>query len=173
MTFDLQPTLKGERLELRPLRPQDFDDLYAVAVDPLIWEQHPAKNRHEREAFTKLFQESLDSGGALVATDTKTGKIIGSSRYHAYDPERSEIEIGWTFLARMYWGGAYNREMKRLMLEHAFRYVESVIFVVGVDNIRSQRAMEKIGGVRTGSRPDANGHESYVYRITAAEYAGR
>jgi len=173
MNFDLQPTLKGELVTLRPLREDDFDDLYAVAADPLIWEQHPAKNRHEIEAFTALFKESMKSGGALVAVDTPTGKIIGSSRYHAYNPEQSEIEIGWTFLARAYWGGTYNREMKRLMLEHAFRFVDVVIFLVGIDNVRSQRAMEKIGGVRDGSRPDANGNESYVYRITAGEFAGR
>lgn len=172
MSFELQPTLKGDRLELRPLRTEDFDNLYAVASDPLIWEQHPVKTRSEPEGYKAFFEESLKSGGALVATDTKTGKIIGSSRYHGYDAEKREIEIGWTFLARMYWGGAYNREMKRLMLEHAFRFVDSVIFVVGVDNVRSQRAVEKIGGVRAGSRPDAGGNESYVYRIMASDFAG-
>jgi len=168
MPFELQPILQGELLLLRPLRSDDFHDLYSVAADPLIWEQHPAKDRYREEVFKEFFREALESGGALAAIDAKDGRVIGSSRFHGYDEERSEIEIGWTFLARSHWGGHYNREMKRLMLRHAFRFVESVIFVVGAQNLRSQRAMEKIGGVRVGSRRDANGRESFVYRITAS-----
>lgn len=176
MVFDLQPTLKGELIELRPLREVDYDDLYAVAADPLIWEQHPNNNRHEPEIFQAFFRDALESGGGLVAIDARTRQIIGSSRFHGYDAERREVEIGWTFLARSYWGGTCNREMKRLMLEHAFRFVDSVVFLVGPRNVRSQRAMEKIGGVRVGARPNAEGRESYVYQITAASFwpqAGR
>ena len=164
--FDLQPILKGELLALRPLRPEDFDHLYAVASDPLLWEQHPAWDRYKCEVFTKLFREGLASGGALAAVDSRDGKIIGSSRFHRYEPARSEIEIGWTFLARSHWGGIYNREMKRLMLEHAFRFVDHVVFLVAPQNFRSQRAMEKIGGVRCGTRSDASGRDSLVYQIT-------
>jgi len=143
MSFDLQPILKGKLLELRPLRPEDFHDLYAVASDPLIWEQHPIKDRYKEEVFNAFFREALESGGALIANDSKDGQVIGSSRFHGYDKEKSEIEIGWTFLARSHWGGIYNREMKQLMLRHAFQFVNSVIFLVGPQNLRSQRAMEK------------------------------
>ncbi len=118
MSFDLQPHLKGELIELRPLMPEDCDGLFGVASDPLIWEQHPESDR--------------------------------STRFHGYAPERSEIEIGWTFLARKYWGGRYNRELKDLMLAHAFKFVENVVFYVGQNNIRSQRATEKIGGIKSG-----------------------
>lgn len=118
--FDLQPILKGELLTLRPLRAEDYNQLYAVASDPLIWEQHPAWDRYQPQVFAALFRESLASGGALIAIDGKDGKVIGSSRFHGYDPTRNEIEIGWTFLARSHWGGAYNGEMKQLMLRHAF-----------------------------------------------------
>ena len=166
MSFDLQPVLKGELLGLRPLRPEDFNDLYAVASDPLIWEQHPIKDRYKEEVFKGFFREALESGGALIAIDSKDGQVIGSSRFHGYDKEKSEIEIGWTFLARSHWGGIYNREMKQLMLRHAFQFVNSVIFLVGPQNLRSQRAMEKIGGVRLGSRCDGGGRESFVYQIT-------
>ena len=103
----------------------------------------------------------------MIATDSKDGQVIGSSRFHGYDEKKSEIEIGWTFLARSHWGGIYNREMKQLMLRHAFRFVNRVIFLVGTRNLRSQRAMEKIGGVRVGSRTDSSGRESFVYQITA------
>jgi N-acetyltransferase len=172
VAFDCQPVLKGELVELRPLRAEDYDDLYAVASDPLIWEQHPVKDRCEEKGFKLFFAEALASGGALIAIDTKTRGVIGSSRFHGYDQEKSEIEIGWTFLARSHWGGRYNGEMKRLMLEHAFRFVRSVVFLVGPQNMRSQRAVEKIGAVRAGSRLDAAGRESYVYRITAPPKSG-
>ena len=168
MPFDLQPTLKGELLTLRPLRPEDFHDLYAVAADPLIWEQHPNRDRHREEVFRQFFHEALESGGALIVIDSDSDQVIGSSRYHAYDLEKSEIEIGWTFLARSRWGGLYNREMKQLMLRHAFRFVKKVVFLVGPQNLRSQRALEKIGAVREGPRLDASGRDSLVYQITAS-----
>jgi N-acetyltransferase len=171
MSFDFQPTLKGELLELRPLRAEDFHDLYAAASDPLIWEQHPVRDRYKEEVFRGFFREALESGAALIAIDSKDGQVIGSSRFHGYDEETSEIEIGWTFLARSHWGGIYNREMKRLMLQHAFKFVKSVIFLIGPQNVRSQRAIEKIGGVRGGSRPDGGGRESFVYQITASTFA--
>ncbi len=171
MPFDLQPILKGELLELRPLRAEDFHDLYAVAADPLIWAQHPSKDRYKEEVFKLFFREAMESGGALIAIDSKDDRVIGSSRFHRYDKENSEIEIGWTFLARSHWGGIYNREMKQIMLRHAFRFVSSVIFLVGPQNLRSQRAVEKIGGVLVGSRTDGGGRESFVYQITASTFA--
>ena len=171
MPFELQPVLKGELLELRPLRAGDFHDLYAVAADPLIWKQHPSSDRYKEEVFKEFFREAMESGGALIAVDSAPGRVIGSSRFHGYDEQKSEIEIGWTFLARSHWGGAYNGEMKRLMLGHAFRFVESVIFLIGPQNLRSQRAIEKIGGVRVGSRADNVGRESFVYRITVPAFA--
>ena len=170
MPFELQPTLAGTLLELRPLRPDDFDQLFAVASDPLIWEQHPESDRHREDRFRVFFGGALESGGALAALDSEDGRMIGSSRYHGYDPDRNEIEIGWTFLARSHWGGRHNREMKRLMLEHAFRFVDTVMFMVGLTNFRSQRAVEKIGGVQAGTR-FANGRTSFLYRITAESFS--
>jgi RimJ/RimL family protein N-acetyltransferase len=169
---DLQPVLKGRLIELRPLRPDDFDELFAVAADPLIWEQHPASDRYQEAVFREFFREALECRGALVVLDVRDGRVIGSSRYYGYDPTRSEIEIGWTFLARECWGGRYNGELKQLMLRHAFGFVERVLFLVGPRNIRSQRAVEKIGGRRVGSRVDASGRESVIFEITAAMYAG-
>ena len=163
MPFDLQPVLKGDLLELRPLRPEDFQALYAVASDPLIWEQHPAQDRYKEEVFRAFFGDALKSNGALIATDLKDGRVIGSSRFHGYDPQKSEVEIGWTFLSRSHWGGLYNNEMKKLMLRHAFQFVTSVIFVIGPQNFRSQKAVEKIGAVRAGERPDG----SLIYQITS------
>ena len=173
MPFELQPVLTGELLELRPLRAEDFRDLYAVASDPLIWEQHPAGDRYREDVFREFFREALESGGALVAVDLKDGRVVGSSRFLGYDEAEGEVEIGWTFLARSHWGGRFNGEMKRLMLRHAFRFVRSVVFLVGPQNFRSQRAVEKIGGVREGSRPNAAGRDSFLYRLTAEAFARR
>jgi RimJ/RimL family protein N-acetyltransferase len=164
--FDLQPTLTGERLELRPLRAEDWDALYAAASDPLIWEQHPESDRYKPDVFRRYFDGGLASGGAFVVIDRRTGQIVGSSRYHGFDEAAGEIEIGWTFLTRQYWGGSYNREMKTLMLDHAFRFVERVLFNVGATNYRSQRAMEKIGGTRAGTRMNSLGVDSVVFVVT-------
>ena len=114
--FDAQPHLIGDLVELRPLGEADFPALFAVAADPLIWEEHPEPNRHQGDAFRAFFDAHLASGGALLALDRRTGEVIGTSRFHGYDPERSEVEIGWTFLARSRWGGRYNGDMKALML---------------------------------------------------------
>src|SRR6266545_5333822 len=158
MQFDLQPNLRGELIELRPLTPEDWNDLFAVASDPLIWEQHPESDRYKEEVFRAFFQGALESGGAFVVIDAKNQKIIGSTRFHGYDPAKSEIEIGWTFLARKYWGGRYNREMKRLMLDHAFKFVGNVVFYVGETNVRSQKATEKIGAVKSGTAEKVYGN---------------
>jgi RimJ/RimL family protein N-acetyltransferase len=173
VSFDRQPLLRGELLELRPLRSQDFEALFQVAADPLIWEQHPERNRYQEATFRAFFDEALTSGGALVALDRANGHVIGSSRYHGYDADRSVIEIGWSFLARAYWGGRYNGEMKRLMVEHAFTSVKRVVFIIGLDNRRSQRAVEKIGGMRAGTTVDAHGRERVVYELTPELFSRR
>jgi RimJ/RimL family protein N-acetyltransferase len=155
----------GELVEVRPLRAEDYDRLYAVAADPLLWEQHPAE-RWREDVFRAFFEESLATGGALLVLDRATGETIGSSRYHGYDEERSEVEIGWTFLARRCWGGAYNRDLKALMVGHAFASVDTVLFLVHPQNVRSQRAVEKLGAVRAGERTDGNGDVSFAYALS-------
>lgn len=169
MHFDFQPVLHGKKLNLRPLRVEDFDALFEAASDPLIWEQHPAKNRHQEREFQQFFLAAMDSGGALVVIDNSNGRVIGSSRFYGFEAEKSEIEIGWTFLARRYWGGDFNRELKALMLRHALHFVEHVVFIVGPDNIRSQRAVEKIGAQRICDRPDAGGLLSRAYRVSRGD----
>jgi RimJ/RimL family protein N-acetyltransferase len=166
MSFDLQPHLKGELIELRPLMPEDWDNLFAAASDPLIWEQHPANDRYKEDVFQSYFIEALECGGAFAIIDRKTERIIGSTRFYGYAPEKSEIEIGWTFLTRDYWGGCYNRELKDLMLAHAFKFVENAVFYVGENNIRSQKATEKIGAAKDGlvKRADGSGRLALTVR---------
>jgi N-acetyltransferase len=143
--FIWRTNLEGDALLLRSLIEEDFEALYTAASDPLIWEQHPSNNRWQREVFASFFKDGLASNGALVVIDKSKNQIIGTSRYYDYDSQKKEVAIGFTFLARAYWGGATNAELKRLMIENAFRRVNTIWFHVGPDNVRSQKAMEKIG----------------------------
>jgi RimJ/RimL family protein N-acetyltransferase len=168
--FDREPVLEGDLIQLRPLRERDFPSLYAVASDPLVWEQHPSKDRTQRVIFRRWFDDALASGGALAVIDRRDGRIIGTSRFDRYEPGRSEVEIGWTFLARSHWGGRYNAEVKRLMLRHAFCSVRTVVFRVHSLNLRSQRAVEKLGAVRVGTEIDPHGRgENHAFRLEAPD----
>lgn len=175
--LDRQPLLEGERLTLRPLCPEDWDALFAIAADPLIWEQHPAHDRWREPVFRAFFADALAGGGALVAIEKATGTIIGGSRFEGLvEAGGGSVEIGWTFLARRCWGGGFNHEMKRLMLAHALASVAECRFVVGKDNTRSCRALAAIGARltdRTEERIMAGGaaipHVTYV--ITREDFA--
>lgn len=142
---DWRPTLRGDTIHLRPLRADDLDALHAAASDPLVWAQHSEPNRHERPVFERFFAGALASGGAMAVIDAATGRIIGSSRYYDWNPADQSVVVGYTFLERAAWGGRINRELKRLMLGHAFLHARRVWFHVSPGNIRSQKALERIG----------------------------
>lgn len=173
--LDLQPTLVGKTITLRPITLSDCEELYLAASDPLIWELHPDPLRYQRDVFQRNFLEgALASKSAFVAIENASQKIIGSSRYYDLDETNREIAIGFTFLVRKHWGGATNAEMKSLLLKHAFHHVNTVWFHVGIQNWRSRRAMEKIGGVFTheGVRViNGNASEHAYYKIVAADFA--
>jgi RimJ/RimL family protein N-acetyltransferase len=177
MKFDLQPSLHNELIRIQPLENGDFEVLYAVAADPLIWEQHPNKERYQRDVFQNFFKGAIESKGAFRVLDNGNGELIGSSRYYDLDEAQRQVAIGYTFIARSRWGGNYNLALKTLMLDHAFRFVDRVIFHVGVDNWRSRRAMEKIGGIYIGEEPVAYVGEpsrpNAVFKIDAADWANR
>jgi RimJ/RimL family protein N-acetyltransferase len=143
--FELQPSLQNEFIKIEPLLSTDFERLYQVASDPLIWEQHPNKERYQREVFKTFFEGAIESGGAFLVFNNINGELIGSSRYYEYFPAEQSIAIGYTFISRSHWGGTYNPALKKLMLDHAFRFVDNVIFHIGVNNVRSQKAIEKLG----------------------------
>ena len=171
-TINLQPThLKNSLVQLVPLQENDFETLYAIAADPLIWEQHPQKERYQKAVFQTFFNEAIASKSAFLVLDVKTGTPIGSSRYYEYDAAAQTIAIGYTFLARAYWGGAYNQALKALMLHYIFNYVTTVIFHIGPHNIRSQKAVLKLGAQKIeDATPPANGEERFVYSLTKDTY---
>lgn len=167
--MNLQPTLNGAFFKLSPLNNEDYVELLKAASDPLIWEMHPQPNRYQPEVFKLFFAEALASSGALAIRDQKTSEIIGTSRFYDYSDEKLSVVIGYTFLARHYWGGAYNKDLKKLMVNYALGFVSTTYFHVGLNNIRSQKAMLKIGGINTGIQEIAVSYappkKSYVYKI--------
>ncbi|MBA4008999.1 MAG: GNAT family N-acetyltransferase [Erythrobacter sp.] len=153
--LDRQPMLEDELIRLRPLQPEDWDALFAVASDPLIWEQHPAHDRWQEPVFRAFFEDALANKGALIAIDRASGAVIGSSRYQGLEEaDGGSVEIGWTFLARSHWGGRWNHAMKRLMLAHALASVAECSFLVGETNTRSRTALERIGAQLTDRREE-------------------
>jgi RimJ/RimL family protein N-acetyltransferase len=164
--LDLQPTLTGRHITLRPLAADDFHDVFAAASDPLLWALHPDPARGTPEGFASFFAGALESKGCLVAIDAARRSIVGCSRYSNYVPGE-RVAIGYTFLARSHWGGATNAEMKRLMLRHAFTDVREVQFIVGERNLRSRRAVEKLGAELAGAETEPRwGQMHVIYRLT-------
>lgn len=168
--MNLQQNLHNYFVKLEPIKETDFERLYAVANDPLIWEQHPNKDRYKREVFEVFFKGALESNGAYLIFDTKTNELIGSSRYYDLDNEKSCITIGYTFFARSHWGGTYNRAAKEAMMQHAFAHVNEVRFHIGAVNIRSQKAIERLGAQKIGEvEMEYYGETSklnFIYSIT-------
>lgn len=169
MTFDLQPRLENEHVRLQPLRVENFEPLFSVASDPMIWDQHPASDRYKREVFRTFFDNAMACGGAFLIVDSQTDALIGSTRYYDYSPRLSEITVGFTFFTRSHWGAPHNRATKQLMLDHAFEWVETVALYAGPENYRSCRAIEKIGGVEDGrvTHPDGGVSLRYIVRHDA------
>lgn len=172
----LQPTLQSELILLRPLHTEDFDALFSAASDPLIWVQHPSPDRYKKEIFEQFFAEAMASKGAFAIFDVKTNEMIGSSRFYEVDHTKKEVVIGYSFLTRKYWGGIYNKDLKTLMMKHAFQYFDVIVFHVGEFNIRSQKAMEKIGGIKTGqfskATPDGGQRLNFIYHIRKEDWSG-
>jgi N-acetyltransferase len=170
---DFQPTLTGPTVIVRPVVAGDWAELFAAGSDPEIWKVHPTPDRYTEPAFRQFFDNAVASNMGFVFVDRSTNRLIGSSRYYGYDPERSEVEIGWTFIVRSHWGGKTNREVKRLMLDHAFTFVDTVIFWVGEHNWRSQGAMTKIGGIKRGglfTRELSGDRLYFIFDITKHRY---
>ncbi len=143
--MDIQPILQNEYVILQPLAADDFERLYAAASDPLIWEQHPNKNRYQRDFFQTFFEGAIASGGAFLVLDAANGEVIGSTRFYDFDTTNDCITIGYTFYVRRCWGQPYNRSAKALMTAYAFQHVSTVLFFIGADNVRSQIAIGKVG----------------------------
>ena len=164
--MNLQPTLSNELISIRPIQENDFDALFVIASDKLLWEQHPNKDRYQKDVFQVFFDNAIKSKGAFVVIDNSNKKIIGSSRYYEFNEIERNIVIGYTFISRAYWGTSYNRSLKNLMINYAFQFVDSILLHVGDTNYRSQKAVEKLGAVKIGEIPDDTSPETnWVYAL--------
>jgi len=177
MNFDIQVVLKNDTFILLPLEEDYFEALYAVASDPKIWEQHPNKDRWQREVFRTFFNGALQSNGAYKIVEKSTGKAIGSTRFYDYKKQENTIHIGYTFYAREYWGRGINLSVKTLMLDYIFQFVDSVQFHIGAGNVRSQIAIGRLGAEKIGEVEIAYFGEAsklnFVYEITKQKWMFR
>lgn len=169
MHLDLQPTLENPAVLLKPLNPEDFEALYLTASDPKIWEQHPNKDRWQRDVFLKFFQGAMESNGAFLIIDKATGGIAGSTRFYDYNETEKSILIGYTFYAVKFWGTGLNPAVKNLMMNYIFPFVDKVHFHIGATNFRSQIAIQRLGAVKIGEETVAYYGElpklNFVYEI--------
>ncbi|HEU4788456.1 MAG TPA: GNAT family N-acetyltransferase [Flavobacterium sp.] len=168
--FNLQPdTLENDQIKIIPLKENDFEILYKVASDPEIWEQHPSKNRYQKDVFQLFFDGAVDSKSAFLVYNSATEELIGSTRYYDFDAENSKIAIGFTFLAKKFWGGNHNKAMKQLLIDYAFEHVDTIVFHIGKTNIRSQKAVSKIGATKMGI-VDFNNIAHFEYHIQKKDW---
>ncbi len=169
MNFSVQPVLENEEFQLIPLQQGDFESLYEVASDPKVWEQHPSKDRYKREVFENFFTGAMESKGAFKIIEKATGDVLGSSRYYDFDEEDNHIFIWYTFYGTKSWGKGINPQVKKLMLDYIFQFVDKVHFHVGKENFRSQTALERLGGQKIAEEEVAYFGEAsrtnFVYEI--------
>lgn len=174
MQHSIQPVLENDTALLQPLTEQDLDALYAVAADPAIWAQHPSNDRWKRDVFESFFSIAMESKGAFLIVDKVSGAVAGSTRYYDHNEAESSIAIGYTFYATRYWGTGFNPGVKRLLLDHAFRFVETVYFHIGATNLRSQIAIGRIGANKVGEMDFAAAGSArlpyFLYAIQRADY---
>ena len=170
MNINIQPTLENENVILHPLQDKDFDDLYAVASDPKIWEQHPNKDRCKIEVFKVFFDGAMQSKGAFKIVNKASGHVMGSTRFYDHNQEENSISIGYTFYGREYWGKGFNHSVKSLMLDYIFQFVSKVHFHIGAENIRSQIAIGRLGTTKIDEQEIAYFGEqaklNYIYCLT-------
>lgn len=174
MNINIQPTLENENVILHPLQDKDFDDLYAVASDPKIWEQHPNKDRCKIEVFKVFFDGAMQSKGAFKIVNKASGNVMGSTRFYDHNQEENSISIGYTFYGREYWGKGFNHSVKSLMLDYIFQFVSKVHFHIGAENIRSQIAIGRLGTTKIDEQEIAYFGEqaklNYIYCLTKEEW---
>ncbi|MEY8759124.1 GNAT family N-acetyltransferase [Chryseobacterium tongliaoense] len=170
MNFSIQPVLENREYQLIPLQQGDFESLYEVASDPEVWKQHPNKDRYKREVFENFFKGAIESKGAFKIMDKASGDVLGSSRYYDFNEKNNSIFIGYTFYGTKSWGKGINPQIKQLMLDYIFGFVDKVHFHIGKENFRSQIALERLGGQKIAEEEVAYFGEptrtNFVYEIT-------
>ncbi len=177
MELNLQPILENKIVALYPLVKADFNELYKVASDPKIWIQHPNKDRWQRDVFKHFFDEAIIGNGAYKILFKPTGKIVGSTRFYGYNELEKSVSIGYTFLSTYYWGKGINHMIKVMMLDYIFQFVSRVYFHIGAENIRSQKAISRLGVKKIGENVLKKGETfskiNYIYSIEKSQWTSK
>ncbi|MBL7813742.1 MAG: GNAT family N-acetyltransferase [Saprospiraceae bacterium] len=175
-------SLEGHLIRLEILEPRHLYVMEAIASNPLIWQNLPIEGwRNDvfwRWAYDSLECQKKGQAFVFVVIDQHSGKIVGTTRYQDMDCQHNKTDIGWTWYDPSVWGKGYNFEAKKLMLTHAFEVwkVGRVGFKVDERNMRSQRALEKIGARCEGLirkhmiRPDGSSRNSLLYGLTDEDW---
>lgn len=149
-------TLEGRWVRLEPLQRQHVDALAAISGDEEIWRyiSMPLATHSDVATFVERTLATAERGDEIpfVIIEKVTGTIVGSTRFMDIRREHRAVEIGSTWLGRAWWRTAINSESKYLLLRHLFDDVGCLRVSLKTDarNLRSQRAIERLGAVREG-----------------------
>ena len=186
MTFPpvLQPiTLPGKLVRLEPLRESHVSELAEAGQEESIWEYlryGKVTSQEKMRLFVLQLLEWQQRGTDLpfAVIHLAAGKAVGTTRYMNIDPPNRNLEIGGTWYAPAFQRTGVNTECKYLLLGYAFESLGSlrVQFRTDVRNLRSQKAIERLGAVREGVLrdhmllPDGTVRSSVIYSILAGEW---
>lgn len=174
--------LVGETVRLVPLENSHKTELSRILLSPEVWE-FTWRTIHTAEELDQVLttaMENKNNGSQLPFTiiDQTTGAIMGTTRIGDIDLNNRNVEIGWTWLSPPYWGTGANTECKYLLLRHCFEELKliRVQFSVSGQNVRSQRAVERIGARKEGVfrkhriKQDGSIHDNIFYSIVDDEW---
>ena len=158
----LNNPLEDDTIKLVQTEKIHFEEMYEVAKDPLLWEQHNKKERWQKDNFKRFFNKGLENeNGCLTIIDKKSNEIIGCTRFYPHNQEHS---IGYTFISREFWGTSINFQVKKLMLDYAYKFTDKIYFHVWANNFRSQKAVQKLGAEYFGNWEDEVEHSTYILK---------
>ncbi len=177
--------LRGEFVYLENLHPDHVEKLKQLAKDERLWEftKTLLVNDSYDEQFEKYIAAAFDdrnTGGqnSYVIRDVATDEIIGMTRFYRIEPSHKRVSIGYTWYVPEVWGKAHNKECKLLLLQYVFEKLgyQRAEFEVAHQNIRSQKAVEKIGAVKEamlrkhGLHADGTLRHTFVFSIIDDEW---
>ena len=177
--------LRGRHVYLELLREEDISVLRQLARNPQIWDLTKTLliNDSYDEHFDRYIAAALDPRNtgmqvSFVMRDAITNAIMGMTRYYRIEPSHKRLSIGYTWYIPWYWGKVHNKECKLLLLQYAFETLgfQRVEFEVAHQNLRSQKAVAKIGGVKEavlrkhGLHADGTVRDTVVFGIIDDEW---
>ncbi|MDT8910866.1 GNAT family protein [Amycolatopsis sp. PS_44_ISF1] len=176
------PTLSGEHVRLEPLSPEHAQGLFEAAQDPGIWSWMSQRMPEDLAAAESMIETARAEPGRLAwaQIDVATGRVAGSTSYYQMVAKHRILSIGFTWLGPRWQRTPINTEAKFLLLRNAFEVLgaQRAAWETDSRNLRSQRALERLGALREGLlrahrvRPDGSSRDTVLYSMTDAEWPG-